>query len=404
MINLEEIDEVANWLYKESKLNSGKTDQAIFMSAMKRLHGSAEIKQLGYQTFVGRKKIAQILPVLSKGFFTSAGLEQRTHPLISKYHASKFTGCSTVLEICTGLGFDTIHLASTCKKIVSIESDPIHFEFAKKNLEICGIQNVDIVLSDAETLLPKLNFDEFDGIFADPSRRIGSSRIKDAESYLPSLSLLTELKLSRNDYPFVIKVGPTLRDTIDGFSSEWIGFDSECKERLLVKNIPETVKICIINPQVLQIEFSSLKTDEEYEENEFFCKEFPQSGYLYFAHPALLASGCVDKFILKNNLMQVSQGTRVLYSQENRSFLPFLDRFEILKVSPFDKKKLKQELFKLKWNNRTELKKRNFPIEPESLRKFLDLPSAQDTTSDYGVVIFLLYGKKQLMIFAKRVL
>ncbi len=55
---------------------------------------------------------------------------------------------STVIEAGAGSGFLTVQLANVCKKVHSYEKKPEFYELAKRNLEIVGIENVELKNKD----------------------------------------------------------------------------------------------------------------------------------------------------------------------------------------------------------------------------------------------------------------
>ena len=63
-------------------------------------------------------------------------------------------GGERVLEIGTGLGFQTALLARLCREVVSIEWFADLGEQARKNLEAAGITNVTVVIGDGSLGLP----------------------------------------------------------------------------------------------------------------------------------------------------------------------------------------------------------------------------------------------------------
>lgn len=175
-----------------------------------------------------REKLKKDYPWAMEGFFTQQGVEQKTSLHISKHHALGFSGCSKLCEIGTGLGFDTQSFSKEVKNVVSFDTDLLTVLFARHNLSVQGIKNVEIIHGDgcSEDLLT------YDSLFSDPSRRTEKGeRIKDPEKYSPPLSTVISKAESKI---FGIKVSPIVIPP-KNFSGalEWIGDGDDLKELVL---------------------------------------------------------------------------------------------------------------------------------------------------------------------------
>jgi protein-L-isoaspartate(D-aspartate) O-methyltransferase len=69
--------------------------------------------------------------------------------------ALELRGEERVLEIGTGLGFQTAILANLCREVVSIEWFADLAAQARENLEVVGIHNVSLVVGDGSSGLPR---------------------------------------------------------------------------------------------------------------------------------------------------------------------------------------------------------------------------------------------------------
>jgi hypothetical protein len=174
--------------------------------------------------------------------------EQASHPILSAYHAEQFKNFNCVLEACSGLGFDTMALARCVKKVVAIERNSKIAAFARHNLALLGINNVELLCLDFEQYIKEYSLKVFDGLWADPARRDESGRrYLDPRKYGPPVNVLLEcsvnglkgikLNPSCNIKPFLDST-PQEKLSLDSPSMkictyEWIGFDKECKEKVV---------------------------------------------------------------------------------------------------------------------------------------------------------------------------
>lgn len=344
----------------------------------------------------GRVRVRKDIPELAKGFFTKKGLQQRTHPVIAAHHASFFEGCNHVLEICTGLGFDTAALARKVKKVTTLERDPLTAYCARQNLKILGISNVEVLETSFEDYIKGVSSEIFDGVWADPDRRPrGGQRVKDASEYEPSLEQLMAFAGPRR---CCIKVSPSLAfDALpSGWNKQWIGFQGECKEQLIIHSETHaSPSVYLADSQSLWRPRLNLKLNfERFPESQCFTLIEP--------HPALSSSGMLDSFFNEQSIYRWDPHIVYGFSKEEIKTDPFYQKFQIFFSASYDEKKLRAKLSELHWDARTEIKKRAFPEEPEQVRKRLKLPQYKEGETAYGIVFLTSDGKKLLMFLGQR--
>lgn len=88
---------------------------------------------------------------------------------IARYRAQRLK-CRTLADISCGIGGQTIFFAQQCEFVYAVEIDPRKIEYAKKNCEMYGLDNVKFICGDA--LDPKVieQIPAVDVIFSDPFR------------------------------------------------------------------------------------------------------------------------------------------------------------------------------------------------------------------------------------------
>lgn len=110
-------------------------------------------------------------------------LEQATPEAVAFYRAKRLK-CRVAVDLCCGIGIDSIALAKNCEKVYAIELDESTISCAEKNAKAYGIKNIEFIHADCfDVDLKKLNADV---AFADPSRRIFARRVKELSKTRPN--------------------------------------------------------------------------------------------------------------------------------------------------------------------------------------------------------------------------
>ena len=70
--------------------------------------------------------------------FTEAGLQQASHPLARHYRAGLVVS-SNALDICCGIGGDSLALAAAGKDVLGLDIDPVRIAIARRNAAAMGL-------------------------------------------------------------------------------------------------------------------------------------------------------------------------------------------------------------------------------------------------------------------------
>ncbi len=337
--------------------------------------------------------------------YTLQGAEQATNPVIAEHHASRLAGCSHVVEVCTGVGMDTLALAHRVHRVTTFESDAVTAALALGNLRAVNVSNVDVrhEALDASTILPA-----FDGLWADPSRRrTDGRRATSTREYSPLLQTLTAISEKQPSAIVGIKCGPS--DDIPpsvqaSFSSEFIGFNGECRERILWRNA-DVPQLSVSLPDLSMLWAPRDATSEvPFTEAKAIDDAILTGEILVEPHPALIASGAVGVFFREHGLRPIHEkiayaiGTREttnLYALHDWS-----SAFEVMRVdSGVSEKRIQENLRELDWSNRTEFKKRGWNGEPEELRRKLSFAKSDV----FGVVVIARTETGHLTLYCQRI-
>ena len=338
---------------------------------------------------------AKHLGLATDGWLLSKqSLEQSTHPAIAAAHAARFTGCRRVLEICCGAGFDTAALVKRVGNVVGIEADAKLASFARHNLKKAGAGNATIEAGRAEDFVPGLDTSQFDGLWADPSRRdTHGRRIMNPTHYKPSLQFLMNLAVRGVRG---IKVSPALglASLPSGWSREWIGFGRECREQVLWHGTDmksHCVNLIDCGASWSTEAATTLKVSPE-------IITPAEAIYLIEPHAALIASGMVHEFFRKAGIALLDPDLLVGAVANRPPRSAFYSVFRQVSHFPYSFRQLRMELGKLTWGKRTEIKKRLVDDDPDLVRIKLKLPDS-DT---FGVVYLVSVYRKKIAFLAQR--
>jgi hypothetical protein len=160
--------------------------------------------------------------------FTPAGLEQATRLRVAALHAGRFAeaGIDVVADLGCGIGADALALAALDLGVVAVERDELTAAIAAFNL--APFPSARVELGNAEDA----DLAGVGGVWLDPARRDGATRLKDPGDWSPSLDWAFELATR---LPAGIKLGPGIdRDLIPSTSeAQWISVDREVVELVL---------------------------------------------------------------------------------------------------------------------------------------------------------------------------
>lgn len=348
---------------------------------------------LAAETAVARVAAREKLGSWSEhGVFSTAVLEQASRTIIANYRAKHFQGRGHILEIGTGTGSDTTALARVAGYVTTIESDPTRCEVAKHNLSVQGVTNVTCLCGHAEAVVSKLDLSQVDALFADPARRNrDGARIRRGEDYAPSLRWLVELEVGGLR---AIKVGPGLffEPPLPGWVRQFIGVGAECLEQTLwfgscIKDSSVYLADCETGWSPSGALQPGIATTLE--------------GFIVEAHGTVNRCQHLHQFYAERDIQLIASGVAYGITTTLPAPTPLLSAFQILESFPYNLKKLKNSLQRLGWTNRTEIKKRNFPGDPEEIRATLHLPPHAHNAS-FGTIFLFKWDSKTWVVLAQR--
>ena len=283
--------------------------------------------------------------------FTEAGLQQASHPLARHYRAGLVVS-SNALDICCGIGGDSLALAAAGKDVLGLDIDPVRIAIARHNATAMGLSAA-FQAADAARAIPL----GFNCIFFDPGRRDRQGRrLRHVEHYLPPLSLIRAWKADE----IIVKLSPAvdLRQLASyGGQVEFISAKGQLIEALLWRHRPSSPPRATLltdggachldRGKSAGIEITSPRT------------------WLFEPDPAVLRAGLVQDLAQQLNAAMIDESIAYL-TMDERAETPWGRYWKILDWMPFQLKRLRRYLVE-RGVGRITVKKRGFAMAPEAL-------------------------------------
>jgi SAM-dependent methyltransferase len=340
-----------------------------------------------------RQRAAEKFPEAGKLFFTAEALEQATAWPVAQHHAEwldRYAPAGTVLDLGCGIGGDTLALAQR-RPVIAIDHDLLRLRFAQANAEALGVGGHCVFHhADWTAWLESDRLPQAMAAFADPARRNQGRRVFSLYAIAPPLPAL--LRLQVRIPALGVKVMPGVRDGELPASSgvEFVSHAGVCKEAILW-----------FGPLAQTRRWASVHTVTGWEMLASSNQPAPLGSlaagcFLHEPDPAVIRAGALYELCLRINAHLFDPQIAYLVSaQPVRD--PLVHSFVIHEVHRFSLKVLNRRLQALDIGQ-VELKKRGFPVEPETLRPQLKLSPG----GRRAVVIFTRRGDERLMLLAER--
>lgn len=313
-------------------------------------------------------------------------VEQASSDITAGFVASLVRPDSVVADLTAGLGINTIFFSSIAGKVYAVEKEKSRSEALLHNLEVLGIENVEVVNEDCIRWLTESIEREYNFVYIDPARRTASGRRHAAiEDYSPNIEEILKI-LQNRKVRIIIKVSPLvdLHQTLKKFpflsGFYLVEVNNEMKEILLDISFGATttsgspfVKCIIFKGEVYtEYEFKMESGSSEpegciLEDNE----ELKAGAYIFEPSPAIMKSGRFNELARQfKGLRKISRNTHLFYSESVCSNFPG----KVFRIKEFlgsgALKKLKGE--------RYNVISRNHPAKAEEIQKRFKLRPSED--------------------------
>ncbi|MFT4245152.1 MAG: SAM-dependent methyltransferase [Micrococcaceae bacterium] len=320
-----------------------------------------------------------------KFLYTQTALEQASRSELAGIHAKRFmsAGIKDVVDLGCGIGADSIAFAGSGMAVTGVEIDEVTAQYAQYNLN--HYSNTEVAVAD----INNYQIPEGVGIWLDPARRGGNSRIFNPKQFSPNLDFVFELA---KRYPTGVKLGPGLahEHIPDNCEVQWLSHNGAVSELCLwfgaLKSKNRRSALLIKDNQLYEI-----GTAADFEE----VPEIPLvevKDYLYEVDGALLRAGLLNEFAVKHGLAQFDK--TIAYLNSDREVIsPWAQKYRVIEVLPYKIKVLKKYL-KTNDIGVLNIKKRGIKETPEQLRKILK-PKGTNTAT---FIVTRTQGKRIVMV------
>ena len=191
----------------------------------------AALAKAAVETVLLRDKGRAKFAAADRLYFTREALEQASGEVVSRYRAGRFAGFDTVLDLCCGVGADTLAFAGAGHSVEAVDHDPLRLAMAVANAAALGLTDR-VRCHDGDVLT--MPFPPADAAFIDPSRRTGERRFLDPEMYQPPLGAVRDRFPA--GFPLAAKVAPGVaRADLERYDAEadFVSAGGELKECVL---------------------------------------------------------------------------------------------------------------------------------------------------------------------------
>jgi SAM-dependent methyltransferase len=344
------------------------TDRLAAISALRSRGYAADIAGAALtQAVLRARAFVKFGPDAGRMFFTEAGLEQATRPIVAARRAARLAqaGVRRLTDLGCGIGSDTIAFARAGIAVHAVDADPVTAELAALNLSVLGLEAV-VTCADVRDV----PLADVDAAFCDPARRQSgpgvrrTRRIFRPEDYsppwdwvaqLPSLVPYTVLKLAPGFPPELLPGGCELELTsVDGDVVEaaaWFGPLARVPRRATV----------LRNRSVHELTGSGALAAPVDVPGDFV---YDPDGAVVRAHLVAEFARTVDGHLGDPDIAYVWTAAPVA--------TPFGRCFEVDEVLPFSLKRLRAAL-RERGVGRLEILKRGSALDVEQLRRDLRL-------------------------------
>ncbi len=312
--------------------------------------------------------------------FDREGLEQSTSEAVARVRAGRFAaaGAELILDVGCGVGGDAAALAAVAV-VAGIDSDATRVALATHNVSVYGGLFHGVVGDAARPCWRRRP----EAVFIDPARRAGSRRTFRPEDHRPSLSeaieIATEARIG------AIKAAPGIEHALipSAAEAEFVSLGGELKECVLwfgtgrrgTRTSATLVGVGRFSPSA----------------NPGQVPTALPGSVLYEPDPAVIRAGLVRHLAAELGAWMIDD--RIAYvSLDHVPSSPFGRAYLVESVMPFSLKRLRSHLRSLDVGSVT-IKKRGSAIEPETLRRRLQLEGSR-----HRVVVLTRIGEDPVAI------
>ncbi len=347
-----------------------------------------ELVSLALRLREAKDRQARKFPAHENLRFTPELLEQASAHPPAAHRAGRLAPLGTVLDLGCGAGGDLSRLAAAGADVIGLEADPLAAGLARANLAALGLPG-----RIAPGRFPDCPLPVHSTLFVDPARREGGARgrrHRRSDDFSPAPGLLAPVL--KRAAAWALKWGPALdlrHELIaapggplaglgpDDYELELISWNGELREALFIGGEARTG-----NPrQATRLVGPPEKFESWTAIGDPSCPDpepAPPRDWIHEPDPALIRAGFLGAFARERGLAPLAPGI-AYFSAADPVKDPFLRRWRLLEHLDFSLSALQASLDR-QGAGSIVLKKRGFPVDPESLRPRLRLRGDRELT------------------------
>lgn len=330
---------------------------------------------------------AKFGPFAERMLFTEAGLEQATRLSVAALHAGRFhsAGVGWVADLGCGIGADALALAALELEVTAVERDEVTAAIASYNL--APWSNARVELGDAESF----DLAGIDGVWLDPARRDGATRLRHAQDWSPSLDFAFALG---SRHATGVKLGPGIdRDLLPpDAEAQWVSVDREVVELAVWFGAvarPGIGRAALVIGAHGSAELTAAADSADVEAGPLGEYVLEPDGAVIRARLIGDLARSIDARMLDASIAYVTTDSPVA--------TPFATCFRVVDDLPLDQRTLKRELAS-RGIGTIEIKKRGVDIDPAAFRTGLNPKGEKSAT-----LILTRVGGKRRALLVERV-
>lgn len=332
-------------------------------------HSGALVAAVLGQARLRSKAVPKFGDFAARMLFTPDGLEQATRLRVAAMHAGRFDEAKVdvVADLGCGIGADAMAFAALDLAVLAVERDELTAAVASYNL--APFPSARVELGDAEST----DLAAVGGVWLDPARREGGTRLDDPSRWSPSLDWA--FRIAR-DQPTGIKLGPGIdRDLIPAdCEAQWVSVDREVVE--LVLWFGAVAREGVGRAALVLSDGGGAELTAEADSED--AEAGPLGRYLIEPDGAVIRARLIGDLARRVGGRMLDP-TIAWITADDEPRTPFGQGFEVLERFPLDVKTLKRELGARDIGT-LEVKKRGVDVDPAAFRQRLGLRGSRSAT------------------------
>ena len=319
--------------------------------------------------------------------FSPQSLEVASRLEVSSHHAGRFlqAGITSVTDAGCGLGGDSLAFAGAGLKVRALERDDVTAALAAYNLQ--PFDQVTVELAE----VTEADLSGTEGLWFDPARREGSTRLSNPDEWSPSLDWVFQQAATK---PTGIKLAPGMERNLipEGCEAQWVSWKGSVVEMVLWWG--RLAREGITRSALVLRDGAAAEIMGEADSPDASVGELQE--YVVEPDGAVIRARLIGDLAREHSAHMIDPTIAYMTSDKPvRS--PLVQCFRVREHVPYSTKNL-QSLIRGADVGTIEIKKRGIDVDPAVLRRTLPLEGTGSAT-----LILTRVGGQKTAILAERV-